>query len=178
VPTPWPEHKLERASVNSFGIGGSNAHVILESARHHGIKPAVSITNGFHQDEIDRPRLIVFSAQHADSLAKITKENAEYVKQNLEKVSDIAYTLGSRREHMPQRSFGILNRQKELELFPASRAKKAPKLAFVFTGQGSQWAQMGQELYRDFPSFRADMDSLNEVLAGLPDPPNWKIEGE
>lgn len=50
-------------------------------------------------------------------------------------------------------------------------------MIWVFTGQGAQWAQMGKELLEHEPLFQQQINALDDVLAGLPDPPPWTLKG-
>lgn len=64
------------------------------------------------------------------------------------------------------------------ETSPVTKAKQTPQVAFVFTGQGAQWAGMGRQLLKDFIGFRNDIKAMDSALAKLPVPPSWTIEGK
>ncbi len=98
-------------------------------------------------------------------------------------VVDLALTLGTRRSTLTQRGFALV-RQKEMkeDLDPTHFIKtgmgsfsKLP-IAFVFTGQGAQWPQMGKELIEEFPSFRRTIQDLDAVLQTLPNGPSWTLQ--
>ncbi|KAI9151993.1 Highly reducing polyketide synthase VdtX [Paramyrothecium foliicola] len=176
-PKPWPEDRQERVSINSFGIGGSNAHVILESASLHGWQP------------IQRPKalsynnklcLMVLSAKHPDSLAVSAERINKYLQQTPSSLPDVAYTLSKRRETYPYRAFAVVHRGEHFNLSQVVRPQpeKVPKLVWVFTGQGAQWAQMGNDLIEYHPMARKRIDELDSILQNLPDPPLWTIRGE
>lgn len=104
-PTPWPKDRLERISLNSFGVGGANAHVILESAATFNAAPAAKpIEFGFGEAT---PQLLLYTANSSKSLERMIENNKVWVEKNPDKVPDLAYTLGVRREHLPYRAFAI-----------------------------------------------------------------------
>ncbi|KAJ6442338.1 LOW QUALITY PROTEIN: polyketide synthase [Purpureocillium lavendulum] len=74
-PMAWPESRHERISVNSFGIGGTNAHAILDSAQSFGISPAARRPNA-------SPQLLLYSANTADSLKVMITNYEEYIEKN------------------------------------------------------------------------------------------------
>jgi len=124
-----------------------------------------------------KTHLLVFSANHPDSLDKMVENYRHHVKTKSPNVRDLAYTLGARREHLPHRTFCITDGLRELEVFPSVKSGDPPQVVFVFTGQGAQWPQMGRQLIADFLSFREDIREMDRILAGLPHPPPWAIEG-
>jgi acyl transferase domain-containing protein len=90
--TPWPQNSIERISVNAFGYGGANAHVIIDSAAMHVVVSERSSSEG---NQTCRSVLLPFSAHHQHSLAKIMEG---VTKMNLRacELSDLAYTLAVR----------------------------------------------------------------------------------
>ncbi|KAK1961594.1 KR domain-containing protein [Colletotrichum sublineola] len=159
-PTPWPEHGYERASVNSFGIGGTNAHAILESASAHGIMPA--------QPTVDsgEPQLLLFSANSSESLKKMTEAYQAFIQNNNDKLDRIAYTLANGREHHSYRAFAVASKGSNFVISPSSRIpQQSPKVVMVFTGQGAQWPAMGSELLQqDNSVFQATIRKLDSYL--------------
>ena len=185
VPTsliPWPQNKPLRASINNFGYGGTNAHVILESA------PAPSITNGnSHVSDAsntandDASRLYILSAQDAATVKVIAKNLAFYLRQRIEakttpSAGDLAFTLAERRSRLSwvatvraSKMIGLID---QLEKGPAMKvayapsSKQPPRLGFVFNGQGAQWHAMGRELIYAYPVFASAVDEADEILHG------------
>ena len=98
-------------------------------------------------------------------------------------VVDLAHTLGTRRSALTQRSFALVGQKSMKEdLDPMHFIKtgmgsfsKLPT-AFVFTGQGAQWPQMGKELIEEFPSFRRTIQDLDSVLQTIPNGPSWTLQ--
>jgi acyl transferase domain-containing protein len=169
--TPWPLEKLERASVNSFGIGGANAHVILESAASYGIIPMPRLIVS------SRPQLILLSSTNQKSLQDSARAHEEYLETRPHSLNNLSYTLALRRDHLAYRAFGIKSKDTPLQICPPSKSKSVPDLVFIFTGQGAQWAQMGKELLQNFPSFLQDIERMEATLARVPHPPSWRILG-
>ena len=171
-PTPWPQNRKERVSVNSFGIGGSNAHVILDSAAIHNAEPKL-------EDASDTPQLLVYSANSPESLNDLAKAYDAYLSKHPERLADVAYTLANRREHLPYRSFVVTSREQPGTASLGVKAALAPKIVFVFTGQGAQWPQMGRNLLRNNAVFRASIQKSDKHLKSLGDTgPEWTIEAE
>lgn len=175
APVPWPADRLARVSVNSFGIGGANAHVILDSA-----KPYRSAAAAAAAARMPGPRLLLFSANHADSLREGVEKIQDYAEAYPARLDGVAHTLAARREHLAYRAFAVADGTTwPVELSPVVKPKGAPRrLHMVFTGQGAQWAGMGVDLLRDFPSFQADVRAMDAALRKLRHAPLWTIEGE
>ena len=171
-PTPWPTNKLERVSINGFGIGGSNGHVILDSAAAVGVAPAVhQLTNG--------AQLILYSANTAKSLEKLVAHYEQWAEQNPEKAGDLAYTLARRREHLMYRSFAVFNNKMTIKASPAVKDIRKPNIVMVFTGQGAQWPLMGRELIHSHKPFHDSIRSLDAALASsVKGGPGYSIEEE
>ncbi|GME55565.1 Lovastatin diketide synthase LovF [Neofusicoccum parvum] len=175
APVPWPADRLARVSVNSFGIGGANAHVILDSA-----KPYRSAAAAAAAARMPGPRLLLFSANHADSLREGVEKIQDYAEAYPARLDGVAHTLAARREHLAYRAFAVADGTTwPVELSPVVKPKGAPRrLHMVFTGQGAQWAGMGVDLLRDFPSFQADVRAMDAALRKLRHAPLWTIEEE
>lgn len=171
--TPWPEARSERISVNSFGIGGTNAHVVLESARSFGI-----FSTAF-QDTIS-PQLLVYSANNVGSLQQIIANYTTYIQRNPTRVADLAFTLSNKREHLPHRAFALKSSLGPLINSAPSKIGEAPNIVMAFTGQGAQWPQMGSSMIHNsaYPAFRRSINSLNSHLKTLTHAPDWSIEEE
>jgi acyl transferase domain-containing protein len=167
-PILWPNNNLRRASVNSFGFGGSNAHIIIDDAggylREHGLvghhstvrRDAAVVPNGVHSSTI-RTKLIVWSANRETALSSMTEAFAKHfaAPESLEDsdhlVDDLAYTMSCRRTHHEWRSCAIVDSSLNLKdisqiISKPSRSNKSPVIAFIFTGQGAQYKRMGTQL--------------------------------
>lgn len=118
----------------------------------------------------------MFSANHGESLRNTIIKYEEYVTSSSDSLSDIAYTLARKREHLGHRAFCVTKGQGKLEVMSASKPRVLPQIQYVFTGQGSTWAGMAVELL-SYTSFRSDIDLMDSLLKDLPHPPQWTIKG-
>lgn len=180
-PTPWPDDRDERISVSSFGIGGSNAHAIVESAASFDTarKPGTS------RGAPNTPHLLLFSANTSASLKAVGDKYEKFLAEKPELLPDVAYTLANKRDHLPHRTFSVCTSDNIVPAAPAPSDKAQPdrgtSLVMVFTGQGAQWARMGHELLRSraHPVFEDTIRSLDKALHALgPLAPSWRIDEE
>jgi len=156
----WEEEKPLIMGVSSFGIGGTNAHVVVEEAPYE---------ERSGQSSVDWPELIVLSAKSEYSLNRRKKDIIEYVKSNTGiSIGDVAYTLAAGRNHMPFRSYMVAGGPGEInEQAGFTDGKKndfVSKIAFVFPGQGAQYVSMGRELYQSDRLFRDILDECFETV--------------
>ncbi|GAB1211417.1 hypothetical protein ATERTT37_000531 [Aspergillus terreus] len=181
---PWPPLSpgvTRRVSVNSFGFGGTNAHVILES-----YEPAEGLIKVNCNQNAVLP--FVFSAESDFSLGAVLEQYSKYLSRNPDvDVHDLAWTLLERRSALMHRvafwapDIAHLKRSIQDEL--AVRKGGAPSTLIcrphgktrkhilgVFTGQGAQWAQMGLELINTSNTARGWLDELQQSLDALPEP--------
>ncbi|KAF2113891.1 polyketide synthase 1 [Lophiotrema nucula] len=175
-PLPWPTDKKELVGVNSFGIGGSNAHVLLESAKSYGI-PQAHLNTGSEDNAELVPRLLYFSAKHPESLKTTIADHESYFLAHPESLDDMSYSLAAKRELLPWRAFSVTDGEDSWDTSPPSRAgdKSPTQKLFVFTGQGAQYAQMGKALITRMPRFRNSIMALDEALLSAKGPPEWKL---
>ena len=176
--TQWPKGKPLRASINNFGYGGTNAHVILESApRKHshlnGVNGYASYQNVTHGSS--RYRVYVLSAKDSIACLKMAKNLAAYLRQSIQEghepsPGDLAYTLLERRSRLPwavairASSLEELADRLEQPIVKPLNATKKPRLGFVFNGQGAQWYAMGRQLITAYPIFGASIKKAGQIL--------------
>ena len=144
VPTKmlsWPanEGNVRRAAVNTFGAGGTNGHVVLES---WPTAPVQLSTSG-----VQRPFLLKISAADEDSLRSLRLAYAIYAEQRRPRLQDLAHTLLSRRSTMRKSIYftastleeAIDGLRSDAPTVHTKSSKAAGEVVFVFTGQGAQW---------------------------------------
>ncbi|HEV7774650.1 MAG TPA: SDR family NAD(P)-dependent oxidoreductase [Conexibacter sp.] len=164
-PVDWPAGACpRRAGVSSFGVSGTNAHVILEEA------PAEPDA----ERAVESPALpLVLSAHTEVALRAQAARLATWLaaRAELEPV-DVAFTLATGRAHLERRAFVAGSGREELiaDLDVLARGElgadgsigsaRAGRTAFLFSGQGAQWAGMGSGLYGRFPVFAQALDAV------------------
>jgi acyl transferase domain-containing protein/NADPH:quinone reductase-like Zn-dependent oxidoreductase/NAD(P)-dependent dehydrogenase (short-subunit alcohol dehydrogenase family) len=195
--TAWPNPHLRRASVQSFGFGGSNAHAIVDDAanylRSHGLKgnhntvveerseSDSGISSGAEEAHVQpqsTSRLFVFSSRDQGALERLGLAHGEHLAQRAKEddlehdptyFDHLAYTLAERRSHLDYRSYAVadslasLRKQLSKKLPKGSRVSKKHEAAWVFTGQGAQWAGMGREMMVN-SVFRASVQESQKHL--------------
>ena len=167
--TEWKNEKYPlRAGVSSFGIGGTNAHVVLEEAP--GTRDHVTGRRG-----LDGYQLILLSARTRTALEKMTGNLANHLKKNPRiNLGDAAYTLQVGRKAFKYRRMMVCSRGDEAidalaspdsaKLYTSSIKGEESPVVFMFSGQGSQYVNMGLELYRKEPLFRREVDRCFDIL--------------
>ena len=171
---PFPETGGTRmVGVNSFGLGGANAHIIIEEAP---LRPH----NGHSETPTERAWPIVLSARSEDALRGSALHLAQWLDERSHAngdsplLPDLVHSLGARRNHHPYRltvvtnsmtelvqeldGFGVKQESPKVRIAFTPRREAPPRIAFVMSGQGPQWWGMGRELMRHEPVFRATLE--------------------
>jgi acyl transferase domain-containing protein/SAM-dependent methyltransferase/acyl carrier protein len=175
VPTkaiPWTSASGTRiAGVSSFGLSGTNAHVILEEAPSRAPLSAGD----------SRPtHVLCLSAKNPAALKQLSARYEDYLAtQPMTPVSDVCYTANTGRAHFKHRLAIVNSSLEELRArlldFGAGNESVCvssgevkgilpPKVAFLFTGQGGQYVNMGRALDESEPAFRQIVDRCDELL--------------
>lgn len=235
IPTtcvPWPTEGLRRVSVNSFGFGGTNGHIIMDDAcntlkflaiqenrrtlfplaipkgTHDAgdtcpatgasgstgngnlvhLKHDWKTTNGTNSLELTDAspeyQLLVWSARDEAALARMLTQFEQYsqsrVRGSRNRLRQLAYTLNARRSVLTWRSFAVVATAAPTEdwrLVPSKgvRPSREKALAFIFTGQGAQYAKMGLELLR-YPVFQSVLSRVDAIFNTLG--ADWSLLGE
>ena len=190
---PWPclpAGHPRRASVNSFGFGGTNAHAILES--YEPVIPEKAQDCG----AVFMP--FTFTANSEASLAAQLRTYYIYLSQNPSvSLRDLSFTLNWRRTVLPvkaafaaqtssnlgskiNKALDAFEANPEVEIGLRSGNPKSPTILGIFSGQGVQYAAMGAELLVQSKSARMCLDKLELSLQTLPlaDRPQWSLVNE
>ena len=169
----WERNGTPRiAGVSAFGVGGTNAHVVMEEA------PIMPVTNGGRSQQ-----LIVLSAKTATALDAMSANLAKHLESGLDErgcpsgtdispqppsLSDLSFTLATGRRAFPFRRQVVAADAGEAigklrDPAKATAAAKSAKIAFIFPGQGSQYVDMGRELLGE-PAFRDAVEECALIL--------------
>ncbi|HEV3144024.1 MAG TPA: type I polyketide synthase, partial [Gemmataceae bacterium] len=182
-PLPHADGLSPVAAVNSFGFGGSNAHVVLEEAPPRPAKRRV-------EDQVNRPFLLPISARDDKALRRYVESYRAVLSDRTLDLADVCFTAGERREHhdhrfvvlgqdaaqMRKRLAAWLRSSAPVEGVVTGRGRAAvTPLVFVYTGQGAQWWAMGRQLLEREPVFRRTVQEIDDLLQPLA---GWSLREE
>ncbi len=174
--TPWPsEPGAGLAGVSSFGIAGTNAHVVV-AERPTPIRMRAFLI----MEDSQRSLLIPISSHSEETLQVLANSYKELFDADSPAPHEIAYTAARRRDHREYRLAIVGETGAELKerLSTALQSRSLPdptmnrKIVFVFPGQGSQWFGMGRELLRREPVFRAAIEECERSMRPFVD---WSL---
>lgn len=154
---PWmPAGERRIAGISSFGFSGTNAHLIIEAAEPQSSAAAPGRA------------VLSLSAATAEALEALAQRHADAIAERRDgSLADLCRTLNAGRAHLAWRATVSGDSPEEIlagleavaeRRVPAARVRATPKVAFLFTGQGAQFAGMGRGLYEGAPMFRAILD--------------------
>ena len=187
----WPTPGIRRISLNSFGFGGANSHIILDDAyhylqerglagKHNTVVHDLNTNGGLQRSRVNGSKqLFLFSGNDQTGAKRVSEALHTWLqgdsghKHDSSFLDNLAYTLALRRTHLKQRTFAIAGSLSELTeklsegLSAAVGSQRyGDNLVMVFTGQGAQWPAMGRELFEN-PIFRQSIDVSQSHLETL-----------
>lgn len=153
----WSDDQLpRRAGVSSFGMGGTNAHVVLEESPVR----EDSVSTG--------PQLLVMSARSPEGLDALTQNLATHIdEQPQTSLADVAYSLQTGRKAFAYKRMLVCENSEDVvptlrgergSLMTSHSPRALDAIAFLFPGQGTQYCNMGKDLYRENAIFRKQID--------------------
>jgi acyl transferase domain-containing protein len=166
-PVPWRSGtNPRRAGVSSLGIGGTNAHVVLEEAPP---RPSSGPSRPW--------QLLTLSARTPTALERMTRELAAYLTHTPAPLADVAYTLQTGRSAFEHRlvvqctsvedARAALETPHGARVYTGVARPEAPEVAFLFPGVGTQYVSMAAQLYGRDAGFRRDFDRCTEIVDPL-----------
>jgi amino acid adenylation domain-containing protein len=178
--TGWPDAdgRPRRAAVSSFGISGTNAHVIVEQAPEHD-------TTTTDLSDPDVVPLALSARTREALLAQAARLRAHLSARPAARLTDVAHTLSANRARFDHRAvlvagdhaqalagLAALAGDRSDDAVTTGRAEADPGVVFVFPGQGSQWAGMAVDLLASSPDFAAGIEACDRAFAEFVD---WSL---
>jgi acyl transferase domain-containing protein/SAM-dependent methyltransferase len=175
---PWPDagDRPRRAGVSAFGMSGTNVHVLVEEA-----PPSTPLVAA----EGERTRhILALSARSDAALRAAAAALAERFAGGDAAPADLCHSANTGRDHFEWRAAVVGHDAEEFRAglwaiaeapLAANEVPAAPQVAFLFTGQGSQYVGMGRTLYETQPSFRSSLDECAAILDPLLDKPLLEV---
>ncbi|KAL6863280.1 putative PKS/NRPS-like protein biosynthetic cluster [Amphichorda felina] len=171
----WPSRAADlprRAGVSAFGIGGTNAHIVVEEAPRESSRQIVGASTLSH------PLPFLVSAGTDAALVQQAVKLRRRISSGHDSLDDVAYSLATARNHLRKRLVVMASDKEELlskldKLIAGTNSPSTPppigdrRLAMMFTGQGSQHAGMGKQLWRDYPVFREAIEAIAAQFEGV-----------
>lgn len=129
---------------------------------------------------MDQPYLLTFSAHTSEALRMVFQSHESYLTAHPDSLLDLSYTLTARREALGHRAFSVVQKTsipKGLEVSQFHKCQVNPLAAWVFTGQGAQWARMGASLILKNDRFKRSIELLEMELQNCHPRLKWSLIG-
>ena len=162
------------AGVSSFGFSGTNAHIVLGQAPSDDLMESELAKTATDPNPVTDPQLLTLSAKTLEALHALARRYADYVQAHPEvNLADLCFTANTGRQHFHHRVALVAESSDQLLAQLSSdtltgycieREKRHP-VAFLFTGQGAQYVNMGRDLYVAQPVFRQALNDCAALLA-------------
>jgi amino acid adenylation domain-containing protein len=162
---PWTSDKKRIAGVSSFGVGGTNVHLIVEEAESRTINTSKS-----------RPvQLLCWSAKAQESLDLFGENLSRYILDNDDtSLADISYTLNTVRNEFDFRRFYVASGNQDFGIkfqqhpwvkhTQRLKRDKIAEVVFMYPGQGAQYLEMGKDLYESEHVFKRAMNEVADLF--------------
>ncbi|MGK0372776.1 MAG: acyl transferase domain-containing protein, partial [Glaciecola sp.] len=165
----WSSEGTRRAGVSSLGVGGTNAHVIIEE--YDSKKTPAGNTRPY--------QLMLISGRSKEVVERYSESHANFLEHTRESLENIAYTSAIGRKNFRHRrvAVGATNTDMSAVLSAVKSAvradHKAPEeiapVTFMFAGGGAQYVNMGQDLYENEPFYKSTLDECIQIAQGMLD---------
>jgi acyl transferase domain-containing protein/acyl carrier protein len=167
--TPWKRgKKVRRAGINSFGFSGTNAHVIVEEAPRQTRGPTDML-----KENMERSYILTLSAKNRSALQGLVLRYRQYFSSSVSRLDNICYTANTGGSHFSKRLAVVGKTPGEMKKKLSGRLSGPPpntigpgnkKIVFLFTGQGSQYREMGKQLYERRPVFQQAVERCDGLF--------------
>ncbi|NJK63157.1 MAG: SDR family NAD(P)-dependent oxidoreductase, partial [Synechococcaceae cyanobacterium SM2_3_1] len=178
----WPRGEKPRvAGISSFGFSGTNAHVVIQEAPAAAPRLSSKVEHPLH--------LLTLSAKTPEALKDLAHKYVAFLRHTELDLGDICLTANTGRSHFIHRMTMVAEDLEgmaaalqegltgsETSLVTSGRVQGSPpRIAFLFTGQGSQYVGMGRKLYETQPTFKRVLDQCAQILDAYLDQPLLKV---